>query len=203
MTAEDAKDPRSRQAGFRSRAIGNDAAEHAALGMGQILGDDPNAELTHLATLLARKNKNDLYEYLAQLQKLYNDNPDHAQQFLTDNPQLARAIFLIEIILGLVGNPLGPSPAKAAQKHISDVSRPTAATGSDSVPMPGPIDPRRSNGAPAAVPVPMVAAPRPMVSMASRAHAPGVAVGGPVAAVPGMSSEQQQGGMRVLIELYM
>ena len=198
LNAEDAKDPRSRQAGSRSRAIGNDAAEHAALGMGQILGDDPNAELTRLASLLARKNKNDLYEYLAQLQKLYNDNPDHAQQFLTDNPQLARAIFLIEIILGLVGNPLGPSPAKAAQKHVSDVNRPTAAIGSDSVPMPGPIDPRRSNGAPAA-PVPMVAAPRPMVSMASRAHAPGIAVGGQVAAVPGMSPEQQQGGMHVFI----
>jgi len=157
--------------------------------MGQILGDDPNAQLTHLASLVARKNKNDLYEYLAQLQKLYNDNPDHAQQFLTDNPQLARAIFLIEIILGLVGNPLGPSPAKA-QKYVSpaDVSRPTTVIGSDSMPMPAPIDPRRSNGPPAA-PVPMVAAPRPMVSMASRAHAPGAQV----APVPGMSSEQQQG----------
>lgn len=184
---QDAKDPRSRQAGSRSRAIGNDAAEHAALGMGQILGDDPNAELTHLASLLARKNKNDLYEYLAQLQKLYNDNPDHAQQFLTENSQLARAIFLIEIILGLVGNPLGPSPAKAAQKHgiPADLNRPATAIGSDSVPMPAPADPRRSNGVLAA-PVPMVAAPRPMVSMASRTHVPGAA------SVPGMSPEQQQ-----------
>jgi len=188
LTAEDAKDPRSRQAGSRSRAIGNDAAEHAALGMGQILGDDPNAELTHLASLLARKNKNDLYEYLAQLQKLYNDNPDHAQQFLTENSQLARAIFLIEIILGLVGNPLGPSPAKAAQKHgiPADLNRPATAIGSDSVPMPAPADPRRSNGVLAA-PVPMVAAPRPMVSMASRTHVSGAA------SVPGMSPEQQQG----------
>ena len=60
-----------------------------------------------LTVLLARKTRSELYEYLVQMQSLLHQNPQQARQVLLDNPQLARALFHMEIILGMVSNPLG------------------------------------------------------------------------------------------------
>ena len=77
--------------------------------MGVLLGQtpQPNAPADQLTTMLARKTRSELYDYLSQMQSLLHQNPTQARQVLLDNPQLARALFHMEIILGMVSNPLG------------------------------------------------------------------------------------------------
>lgn len=165
---------------FPNKPIGVDAVQHAAKGMGETLGApcDLDADTNKIISLLSRKNKNELYEYLAQVQKFSVEHPDQARQFLIENPQLSQAILIIEIVLGLVGNPLGDGAPDMGQMDANGA-------------LPVPADPRRANMAAPAPQVPMTAAPRPMVSMASRPLGTGSA---PMTApVPGMTSEQQQG----------
>jgi len=173
-------DSYARKRMFPNKPIGVDAVQHAAKGMGETLGApcDLDADTSKMISLLSRKNKNELYEYLAQVQKFSVEHPDQARQFLMDNPQLSQAILVIEIILGLIGNPLGDGAPDVGQMDTN---------GS----LPVPADPRRANMAAPAPQAPMSAAPRPMVSMASRPTGAGSA---PMTApVPGMTSEQQQG----------
>ncbi len=77
--------------------------------MTALLGHPPQqgAPADQLTTMLARKTRNELYEYLAQFQTLLQQNPQQAREMLVQNPNLARALFQIQIILGMVSNPLG------------------------------------------------------------------------------------------------
>jgi hypothetical protein len=96
--------------------VGGDLAYHSSVGMSALLGQQapPGAPADQLTMLLARKTRSELYEYLTQMQGLLAQNPAQARQILLDNPQLTRALFMMEIILGMVGNPLGDIAPKGA-----------------------------------------------------------------------------------------
>ena len=105
----DAEMIRSRRAASRKKLVGADLAYHSSQGMSVLLGQDPNpnAPADQLTKMLMRKTRSELYEYLAQMQSLLHQSPQQARRMLVDNPQLARALFHMEIILGMVNNPLG------------------------------------------------------------------------------------------------
>lgn len=185
-------DHRARRAANRQKVVGGDLAYHSSQGMSVLLGqpDQPNAPADQLTLILARKTRSELYEYLSQMQALLAQHPHQARQLLIDSPQLARALFQMEIILGMVSNPLGdvapkgaapPNLVTAVQQHQQQYAMPMP-------PPPPPMqqqapvvvvtasDPRLGGGrVPAADPRLMAAggpmggvAPRPMVSVASQ-----------------------------------
>ena len=100
---------RHRRAAARSKLVGGDLSYHSSQGMSVLLGHpaQPNAPADQLTSILARKTRSELYEYLSQMQTLLQQNPQQARQVLADNPQLVRGLFQMEIILGMVSNPLG------------------------------------------------------------------------------------------------
>jgi len=105
--------------------LGSDAVVHAARGAGDTMGMmfDPTVATSRMVSILSRKNKNDMYTYLEQVQQYCLDVPDHAREFLEQNPMLCQAILVMEILLGLVGNPLDepgrPSGASGASGGVA------------------------------------------------------------------------------------
>lgn len=93
----------------RNKVVGADLAYHSSQGMAVLLGQaaDANVPADQLTMILSRKTRSELYEYLSQMQAMLRQNPEQARQTLVENPQLTRALFLMEIILGMVNNPLG------------------------------------------------------------------------------------------------
>lgn len=168
---------------FPNRPVGTDAVMHAAKGMGETLGApfEPDPDGNKVVSLLSRKNKNEMYEYLAQVQRFSAEHPEQAREFLSNNPQLCQALLIIEILLGLVGNPLGDEA-------------PEIGVGAGG--MAAPMDPRKAAMAVPAPPAPMTSAPRPMVSMS---HSISPAKSATV--VPGMTSEQQQALLQQVMSL--
>ncbi|KAL4541952.1 hypothetical protein Ndes2437B_g06276 [Nannochloris sp. 'desiccata'] len=132
----------------------------------------PNAPADQLTKMLARKTRSELYEYLAQMQSLLHQNPQQARRMLVDNPQLARALFHMEIILGMVSNPMGDIAPKGVappgllpippqrQGFDGGMEQPPPHYGAP-VPAPAPIDPRLAVAA-AGGPPPMAAAAAPI-----------------------------------------
>ena len=210
----------------RGKLVGGDLAYHSAQGMRVLLGEQPqnNAPADQLTVMLARKTRSELYEYLAQMQGLLHQNPHQARNLLIENPQLARALFHMEIVLGMVNNPLGDIAPKGVAPPGLLPPRPHDGGGGGGAPdyghygggavpmMPGgaappmAMDPRQQVPAP---PQPMAPAPRPMVSMAGGgpgagtlpappAPAPAPALPG---AVPGMSADQQQALLQQVMNL--
>lgn len=97
------------RSGVRNKTIGADLAYHSSLGMDSLIGKNSQVgePADQLTLLLARKTRSELYEYLAQMQYLLHQNPQQAKQILLEHPLLTRALFQMEIILGMVNNPLG------------------------------------------------------------------------------------------------
>lgn len=139
---------------FSNKAVGSNAVIHAAKGVGETMGlsFEPTMATSRMVSILSRKNKNDMYTYLEQVQQYCTESPEHAREFLGQNPMLCQAILVMEILLGLVGNPLDDP---AASGNIGSV-----ATGA------GP--PGAGPGVVAAPPPP----PRPMVSMRQQRGVP-------------------------------
>jgi len=213
---------RARRAASRTKLVGGDLAYHSSQGMSVLLGQDPtpNAPADQLTKMLARKTRSELYEYLAQMQSLLHQNPQQARRMLVDNPQLARALFHMEIILGMVSNPMGDiAPKGVAPPGVLPIPQRQGFDGGMDQPPPtygasgpAPIDPRLAAAA-AAGPPPMAAAaapidPRrqqqqpmvPAVAPAPMNAGPrpmvSVTAGGPPpvpAVVPGMNPDQQSG----------
>ncbi|KAG7670067.1 hypothetical protein KSW81_008205 [Nannochloris sp. 'desiccata'] len=156
------------------KLVGGDLAYHSSQGMSVLLGQDPtpNAPADQLTKMLARKTRSELYEYLAQMQSLLHQNPQQARRMLVDNPQLARALFHMEIILGMVSNPMGDIAPKGVappgllpippqrQGFDGGMEQPPPHYGAP-VPAPAPIDPRLAVAA-AGGPPPMAAAAAPI-----------------------------------------
>ncbi|KAH7619470.1 hypothetical protein Ndes2526B_g06444 [Nannochloris sp. 'desiccata'] len=167
-------DMRARRAASRTKLVGGDLAYHSSQGMSVLLGQDPtpNAPADQLTKMLARKTRSELYEYLAQMQSLLHQNPQQARRMLVDNPQLARALFHMEIILGMVSNPMGDIAPKGVappgllpippqrQGFDGGMEQPPPHYGAP-VPAPAPIDPRLAVAA-AGGPPPMAAAAAPI-----------------------------------------
>ena len=114
-----------RGSSFGGKMLGSDAVVHAARGAGDTMGMmfDPTVATSRMVSILSRKNKNDMYTYLEQVQQYCLDVPDHAREFLEQNPMLCQAILVMEILLGLVGNPLDepgrPSGASGASGGVA------------------------------------------------------------------------------------
>lgn len=94
---------------MRDRVVGGDLAYHASHGVAALLDAPlaPGAPADAITHLLARRSRAELYDYLAQMKGLLQRNPTQARQILVDNPQLAKALFQMQVILGMVSNPLG------------------------------------------------------------------------------------------------
>ena len=97
--------------------MGGDLAYHSSLGVATLLGAPmpPGTPADQLTTVLARKTRSELYEYLNQMKGLMQANPTQARQLLADNPSLTKALFQAQVILGMVGNPLGDVAPKGAR----------------------------------------------------------------------------------------
>lgn len=196
---KDREGVRARRAAYRNRAVGGDMMHHSALGMANILGQetgDDEFRADQLVSVLSRKSRNEMYEYLAQLQEFHRDRPEQARKFLMDHPQFTRGVYLMQVVLGIVGNPLGDIAPRGISHAAGYKAQGDGGHGGPDAPHtamppqvpPPPVDPR-SRGAQNAQPnpVPMNAGPRPMVSIATRQQ--------PQPPVPGaaanMSSDQQ------------
>lgn len=109
-------DDRGRRLPPRARMVGADLAYHAAQGMSTLLGEStqPGAPADAITATLARKTRSELWEYMSQMKTLVQQNAAQARQILVQNPQLMKALFQMEIILGLVANPLGDIAPKGA-----------------------------------------------------------------------------------------
>lgn len=103
-------DDRRPRASSGNKIVGPDLAYHAAQGVAVLLGGAPapaSAPADAVCVLLARKSRGELYEVMSQMQELGKRDPGAARRLLAGNPALARAIFQAQVILGMVGNPLG------------------------------------------------------------------------------------------------
>ena len=94
---------------MRDRVVGGDLAYHAAHGVAALLDAPlpPGAPADQITHLLARRSRAELYEYLSQMQGALQRNPGQARAILADTPALAKALLQMQVILGMVGNPLG------------------------------------------------------------------------------------------------
>ncbi|KAI7839879.1 hypothetical protein COHA_006359 [Chlorella ohadii] len=93
---------------MRDRVVGGDLSYHASHGVATLLAAPlpPGAPADSITHLLARRSRSELYDYLAQMQGLLQRNPGQARQILANNPALTKALFQMQVILGMVSNPL-------------------------------------------------------------------------------------------------
>lgn len=155
---------------FSNKSVGSNSVIHAARGVGETMGlaFEPTMASSRMVSILSRKNKNDMYTYLEQVQQYCEESPEHAREFLGQNPMLCQAILVMEILLGLVGNPLDdPSAGGGGVGSVGAVGGA----------IPGPVS------AGVAPPPPP---PRPMVSMRQTGSGP------PRGVPPANINEQQQ-----------
>ena len=87
---------------MRDRVVGGDLAYHAAHGVAALLDVPlpPGAPADAITHLLARRSRAELYDYLAQMKGLLQRNPTQARQILANNPQLAKALFQMQVRRG-------------------------------------------------------------------------------------------------------
>lgn len=125
----------------RSQLVGADLAYHASHGVAALLGTPsaPGAPADAITATLARKTRSELWEYLAQTKALAQADPGQARQLLVQNPALTKALFQMEVILGLVGNPLGDvAPKGVAPPDLLPRGVPINAPPQFGGPLPGP-----------------------------------------------------------------
>eukprot|EP00193_Tetraselmis_chui_P000761 CAMPEP_0177758894 /NCGR_PEP_ID=MMETSP0491_2-20121128/4434_1 /TAXON_ID=63592 /ORGANISM="Tetraselmis chuii, Strain PLY429" /LENGTH=297 /DNA_ID=CAMNT_0019274671 /DNA_START=94 /DNA_END=983 /DNA_ORIENTATION=- len=97
--------PKSMGMGSAAGAAGSLAAALGNYGTATD-GGDP------LTQMLANMSKSQLYETMSQMKQLVVANKTQARQILVANPQLTKAMFQAQIMLGMVQNPLA-----AVQQH--------------------------------------------------------------------------------------
>eukprot|EP00873_Tetraselmis_striata_P043294 jgi/Tetstr1/463558/TSEL_008437.t1 len=110
----------------RPGSMGMQAAASAAGSLAAALGNYGAApgDSDPLTQTLAGMSKAQLYEIMAQMKQLVTANRSQARQILVANPQLTKAMFQAQIMLGMVQNPLG-----AVQAHTAANPAPAAAQG--------------------------------------------------------------------------
>jgi hypothetical protein len=98
------------------QAMGVEAARAASYSVAAVVGGPPptpggSGEL--ISSALGTKSRAELYEIMAQMKSLVQQNPEQARQILVQNAQLTKALFQAEIMLGMVkGAPIVPSPVR-------------------------------------------------------------------------------------------
>ena len=131
-----------------------DAALMAGQHLTGIVGGAPPAPgggSDQISAALATKSRSELYEVLAQMQALVKANAGQARAILLQNPQLTKALFQAQIMLGLVQLP----PAANGAPHVTDqpLAGAPGAYMAQPQPMPGP-HPQHVQPAPVPQPVP-------------------------------------------------
>lgn len=104
--------------------MGLPAAASAAGSLAAALGDYSAAAAggnasDALTQTLASMSRPQLYEIMSQMKLLISHNRSQARQILLANPQLTKALFQAQIMLGMVNNPLA-----AVQQHQAQHSGP-------------------------------------------------------------------------------
>ena len=125
---------------MRDRVVGGDLAYHASHGVAALLDAPlaPGAPADAITHLLARRSRAELYDYLAQMKGLLQRNPTQARQILVDNPQLAKALFQMQVRFRTGGGAVTslwhpawraydhvpPAPPKPTSPHTHRLARP-------------------------------------------------------------------------------
>ncbi len=91
--------------------VGAPAAASAASTMASWLGGPaaPGPAQGHVNNVLGGMSAAQLFELMSQMRALIQQNPAQARQTLLSNPQLTKALFQAQILLGMVKPP--PAPA--------------------------------------------------------------------------------------------
>ncbi|EIE26802.1 hypothetical protein COCSUDRAFT_46235 [Coccomyxa subellipsoidea C-169] len=126
-TARPGRDGQNRgnKASMKPKPIGVEAARSASHSVASLVGSPPpvpggSGEL--ISSALGTKTRAELYEIMAQMRSLVQQNPEQARQILVQNAQLTKALFQAEIMLGMVkGAPVVPLPAPS---HPSPAPQP-------------------------------------------------------------------------------
>ncbi len=87
------------------------AASHSLAAMTNSPAPAPGGSGELISSALGTKTRAELYEIMAQMKSLVQQNPEQARQILVQNAQLTKALFQAEIMLGMVkGAPVVPVP---------------------------------------------------------------------------------------------
>ena len=117
---------------FQGHIVTATEAAHAAQGMAAAVGSTnlgPGQD--QITDALSKMPRAALYDIMAQMKGLIQQNQQQARQILVTNPSLTRALFQAQILLGMLKNPLS-SDATPPQ------ALPQAPPQQQPVPMPGP-----------------------------------------------------------------
>lgn len=96
------------------QAVGTAAASSAAATMASMLGgpSGPGPTQEHVNAVLGGMSANQLYDLMQQMRAMIQSNAAQARHILISNPQLTKALFQAQILLGMVKPP--PAPPQAA-----------------------------------------------------------------------------------------
>jgi len=117
---------------FQAHIVTATEAAHAAQGMAAAVGSTnlgPGQD--QITDALSKMPRAALYDIMAQMKGLIQQNQQQARQILVTNPSLTRALFQAQILLGMLKNPLS-SDATPPQ------ALPQGPPQQQPVPMPGP-----------------------------------------------------------------
>ena len=117
---------------FQAHIVTATEAAHAAQGMAAAVGSTnlgPGQD--QITDALSKMPRAALYDIMAQMKGLIQQNQQQARQILVTNPSLTRALFQAQILLGMLKNPLS-SDATPPQ------ALPQGPSPQQPVPMPGP-----------------------------------------------------------------
>ncbi|KAK9823793.1 hypothetical protein WJX72_005536 [[Myrmecia] bisecta] len=101
----------------RPRPVGMEAAHHAAQGAAALVGapstDASGHSQDQITVALSKMTRTQMYEIMAQMKGVIQQNPQQARQILVQNPPLTKALFQAQIMLDMVQNPV-PQGSTAA-----------------------------------------------------------------------------------------
>eukprot|EP00270_Netrium_digitus_P020590 TRINITY_DN852_c0_g1_i4.p1 TRINITY_DN852_c0_g1~~TRINITY_DN852_c0_g1_i4.p1 ORF type:complete len:365 (+),score=21.63 TRINITY_DN852_c0_g1_i4:445-1539(+) len=123
----------------------------------------PHETMDPLSNQLAGMSKQQLYDLLSQMKVLIQTNHAQARAILVANPQLAKALFQAQVMLGMVK----PSPLPPVQQPHAGPAQPTTQTSVSLHPSPPvALTPSQSQPGPIQVP-PLPPQPRPTATRPS------------------------------------
>mmetsp|Transcript_21216 Transcript_21216/g.46403 ORF Transcript_21216/g.46403 Transcript_21216/m.46403 type:complete len:430 (+) Transcript_21216:93-1382(+) len=193
------------------RPVGSTASTSASAVMAAILGAPAliGAAQDKINAVIASMPPMQLFEIMAKMKALVQQNPTAARQVLVQSPQLTRALFQVQITLGMVkpppaGQPAAQPPGPAAAGPGPAAGAPVAGGPAAPPPQPGPVPPHAlpshqpavvipagPPGAPAPHFQPPVVVPTQYPAPAPAVFGAGVVPPGAAAAVPGLLAGQQ------------
>lgn len=87
------------------KVLGPDLARGAAVSVAAVTNStvpQPGGSSDAISNTLGAMSRADLYEIMSQMKALVEQNPAQARQILVQNPQLTKALFQAQIMLGMI-----------------------------------------------------------------------------------------------------